>query len=257
MYKKCLEILNTTKFFIFISITVANLFVLLIVLFYIVIGNSDVRENSSFNTTLTYIAYDKPQIEDFSQWNNNCDWMLTVVNEKNKVPLMYTNELVEFAGVDLDSRIISNLEEMIFDSKNNSGVNLLVSSGYRNAQQQDNRLKKATDENIQKGYAEDEARNIAELVVSKPEYSEHHLGLAVDFNGAKDDFASTEEFKWLLENSYKYGFILRYPQDKSDITGRSFKPWHFRYVGEKNAKLIFEQNLCLEEYISNVVNFGE
>lgn len=254
VYRKYLENLNTTKFLIFISIIVINLSIILFIMFYLVVGNSDIREDIPCENTPTYIKYNKYQIEDFLEWNNNCDWMLTVVNKKNKISPIYSKELKSFAGVDLDSRIISDLEDMILDAKDAGCINLFVSSGHRSIERQEERFNKALEENILGGYSEDEARRLTELKISKPGFSEHNLGLAVDFNGAKDDFAFTPEYGWLLENSYKYGFILRYPEDKQDITGMSYKPWHFRYVGEKNAKIMKDKNFCLEEYISYIIN---
>ncbi|MDU3805280.1 MAG: M15 family metallopeptidase, partial [Finegoldia magna] len=94
--------------------------------------------------------------------------------------------------------------------------------------------------------------------------SEHQTGLAYDLIGEdytlkyKLDFSKSKEYKWLMDNAYKYGFVLRYPEDKKDITGLSFAPWHFRYVGIDLAKILHDQNLTLEEYLKvadeNVTN---
>lgn len=254
LYKKCLERFNTLKFLLFISFIVINLMIILMVMFYVVVGNSDVREDLPCENTLTYVEYNKPQIEDFSEWNNNCDLVLTVVNTKNKLPPLYSTDLKELGGVYVDTRMFMNLEDMILDAKNEAGLSLFVTSGYRSIEKQEERFNKVLSQNVQNGFTEDEARNLTELRISKPGFSEHNLGLAVNFNGDKYDFAFTPEYSWLLENSYKYGFILRYPEDKQDVTGMSFKPWHFRYVGEKNAKFIKEESLCLEEYVSKIIN---
>ncbi len=79
-----------------------------------------------------------------------------------------------------------------------------------------------------------------------PGYSEHQTGLAVDINGAVYDV-----YLWLQENSYKYGFIFRYPGSKTDITGTAEEVWHYRYVRKKAAKEIFERGICLEEYLKD------
>ena len=113
VYKKYLEHLNTTKFLVFISITVVNLFILLVVMFYVTVGNSDQHEDLPCEGTLSYVVYNKPQIEDFSEWNNNCDWMLIIVNSRNKNSPMYSKELINFAGVDFDSRIVADLNDVI------------------------------------------------------------------------------------------------------------------------------------------------
>ena len=94
------------------------------------------------------------------------------------------------------------------------------------------------------GYGESEARALAEDWVALPGTSEHELGLAADINGASYDL-----YIWLQQNSWRYGFIQRYPEDKTDITGISHEPWHYRYVGMDAAKEIYESGLCLEEYL--------
>lgn len=94
------------------------------------------------------------------------------------------------------------------------------------------------------GYSKNEAIKEAEKWVSVPGYSEHQLGIAVDINGVTYDL-----YLWLQENSYKYGFIFRYPTGKTDITGVAEEVWHYRYVGIETATEIHEKGLCLEEYI--------
>lgn len=86
-------------------------------------------------------------------------------------------------------------------------------------------------------------------MINKPECSDHNLGLAVDFNYVKEDFENTKAFKWLTKNAENYGFILRYPKGKEYITKVDYEPWHWRYVGEENAKKMNELNMCLEEYV--------
>ena len=90
---------------------------------------------------------------------------------------------------------------------------------------------------------------------AKPGYSEHQTGLAFDLNGedqetsSNEKFEGTEQYKWLNENAYKYGFILRYPENKKKITGVIYEPWHYRYVGKTAAKEIMSKGICLEEYL--------
>ena len=84
--------------------------------------------------------------------------------------------------------------------------------------------------------------------------TEHATGLALDilavsYEKSNDDYAKTDEGKWLLEHAHEYGFILRYPKDKEHITGVIYEPWHYRYVGKQAAEEIYEQNVCLEEYL--------
>ena len=89
----------------------------------------------------------------------------------------------------------------------------------------------------------------AEKYVAIPDTSEHQLGLSVDINADTDKCSSEKVYPWLDENAYKYGFVKRYPEDKTDITGISNEPWHYRYVGTTVAKIMKEENLCLEEYL--------
>ena len=90
---------------------------------------------------------------------------------------------------------------------------------------------------------------VANRFSAKPGESEHQSGLAFDINQANRSFVGTKEAQWLQENCYKFGFIIRYPRGKENITGYVYEPWHIRYVGEKVAKEIFESGLCLEEYL--------
>ena len=83
---------------------------------------------------------------------------------------------------------------------------------------------------------------------------DHQTGLAVDINGCDDNFGNTKEGKWLVDNSYKYGFILRYPKGKEYITGYQYEPWHFRYVGVDVATQIYELDITFEEYYAYYIN---
>ena len=99
------------------------------------------------------------------------------------------------------------------------------------------------------GYSAKEAKKRAEKYVAIPDTSEHQLGLSVDINADTDKCSSEKVYQWLGENAYKYGFVKHYPEDKTDITGISNEPWHYRYVGTTVAKIMKEENLCLEEYL--------
>ncbi|MBE6870597.1 MAG: D-alanyl-D-alanine carboxypeptidase family protein [Ruminococcaceae bacterium] len=103
---------------------------------------------------------------------------------------------------------------------------------------------------------EEEIKAIAAMSVAIPNTSEHQMGLAIDIvgpSGTTSGFEKTAEGKWLAENSWKYGFILRYPDNKTVLTKIIYEPWHFRYVGVENAKAIYESGLCLEEYLYQIV----
>ena len=192
----------------------------------------------------TMIALDTIDIND--NISSDKDWNLILVNKWNKIPENYNINLVEVAnGQKVDKRIYEPLMEMLNDAKI---VNLdklpLVVSGYRTTEKQQQIYDDKIEEFIKLGYSKRKAKKEAEKWVSIPGYSEHQLGLAVDINGE-----TAELYSWLKENSYKYGFILRYPGEKSNITGISNERWHYRYVGKEVATKMYKQKLCLEEYI--------
>ncbi len=177
------------------------------------------------------------------------DWYLTLVNRWNPIPENYEVNLVEVAGGEqVDERIYGPLMEMLEAAKEDNWDQLpLVVSGYRTQEKQ----QRLYDDKIAKyrgqGYSESEAKEMAEQWVAVPGYSEHQLGFAVDINGATYDV-----YLWLQENSYKYGFIFRYPGNKTEITGTAEEVWHYRYVGVEAAAEIYEQGICLEEYLENL-----
>ncbi len=179
------------------------------------------------------------------------DWQLLLVNQWNSLPDGYAPELTElWNGESVDSRIYPDLQEM-FDDARAVGLNPYVNSGYRTAQVQQSLMDEEINDYMVQGYSEAEARRLAEQWVAVPGTSEHQLGLAVDISMEDTATQTTSDmWQWLMKNSYKYGFILRYPEDKTDITGISYEPWHYRYVGREAAEEIYRSGLCLEEYLS-------
>lgn len=179
------------------------------------------------------------------------DWQLLLVNRWNSLPDGYAPELTElWNGESVDSRIYPDLQEM-FDDARAVGLNPYVNSGYRTAQVQQSLMDEEINDYMVQGYSEAEARRLAEQWVAVPGTSEHQLGLAVDISMEDTATQTTSDmWQWLMKNSYKYGFILRYPEDKTNITGISYEPWHYRYVGREAAEEIYRSGLCLEEYLS-------
>ena len=116
-------------------------------------------------------------------------------------------------------------------------------SGYRTQEVQQEMYDDEVNQYKSQGYSDEEAQAEAGKWVAVPGTSEHQLGLAVDVEGATYDV-----FFWLQDNSYKYGFIFRYPGDKTELTGTVEEVWHYRYVGVEAARSMYEQGLCLEEY---------
>ncbi|MBQ8510396.1 MAG: D-alanyl-D-alanine carboxypeptidase family protein [Clostridia bacterium] len=128
-------------------------------------------------------------------------------------------------------------------------TDVTVTSAYRSYSQQEYNFNTRLSSYTNLSY--EEAYKITAQVINPPGASEHQLGLVADMHNlaaADVSFGETEQFKWLKENCWKFGFILRYPEDKVDITGISYEPWHYRYVGRYHAQQMYEMNMCLEEY---------
>ncbi|SEW35906.1 M15 family metallopeptidase [[Clostridium] fimetarium] len=181
----------------------------------------------------------------------NTTWNLLLVNYCNYIPDNYSVKLKTIRnGYQVDERIYLHLQEM-FDAAKKVGVYPLIGEAYRTAAQQQKMLDDKIKAYITEGYSKSEAETLAKKWVAVPGTSEHQLGLALDINAEKGKCTNEEVYQWLAKNSYKYGFILRYPSDKVEITGTSYEPWHYRYVGQEVAKEIYEQGICLEEYLKN------
>lgn len=174
-------------------------------------------------------------------------WYLTLVNRHNPLPEDYMEHEIDLVNVPggetVDARIYDPLMEML-DAAGELGP--IVVSGFRTADKQQSLYDDKINKYIKQGYSESEAIELAQQWVAEPGTSEHQLGLAVDINGATYDI-----YLWLQENSYKYGFIFRYPGNKTHITGVAEEVWHYRYVGKEAAAEIYERGICLEEYLEN------
>ena len=176
------------------------------------------------------------------------EWNLIVVNAWNELPEDYSVELTELSnGQKVDSRMYPYLQGM-FDAAREEGVYPVVREGYRTAEEQKGILDDKIQTYINQGYSQSRAEKTAKEWVALPGTSEHQLGIAVDINADKSKCSNEDVYAWLAENAYKYGFILRYPPGKQEITGTSYEPWHYRYVGVEAAQEIYEQGICLEEY---------
>ena len=173
-------------------------------------------------------------------------WPLTLVNRWNPVPEGHELELVAVEGGEqVDARLYGPLTEMLEAAREgNLGQLPIVVSGYRTQEEQREIYEDRMAQYLEQGYSEQEAREETQRWVAVPGYSEHQLGAAVDINVATYDV-----YLWLQENSYQYGFIFRYPGDKTGITGTAEEVWHYRYVGVEAATEIHERGICLEEYL--------
>lgn len=184
--------------------------------------------------------------------NEDNGWNLILVNREHYIPNDYEIELTELSnGEKVDSRIYPYLQEM-FDAARAQGYGLFVAAGYRIESEQQRLLDEKIKAYEAEGYSKSEAKKLAKAWVSLPGTSEHQLGIAVDINADTTKSSSDEVYDWLAQNAYQYGFIKRYPSDKTEITGVINEPWHYRYVGEEAAQEIYEQGICLEEYIDTL-----
>lgn len=176
---------------------------------------------------------------------------MVVINKDNPISADYKLDIIDYKNVKINSIVQEDLNNMI-SAAQKIGLNIYPSSGYRSVERQTRLFNNKVLRCKKQGYTNTtEAEIKAATEVARPWTSEHHSGLAIDFNGVKDDFYTTKEYAWLIKNASDYGFILRYPKNKINITGVIFEPWHFRYVGKSVAKEISENGLCLEEYVKS------
>lgn len=179
-------------------------------------------------------------------------WNLILVNQDYYIPEDYKVELESFDnGEAVDYRIYEALQEMFNDAKDDD-VYMFVAEGYRTQKEQQELMDEKVEEYQERFLVEFLAKWQAKRWVAIPGTSEHQLGLAVDINADISKSSSQEVYSWLAENAHEYGFIQRYPADKTEITGISYEPWHYRYVGEDVASEIYEEGICLEEYIQKL-----
>ena len=188
------------------------------------------------------------------------DWRLILVNPKHMLPEDFYVDTAEIGFADddemlIDERIADLLDEMLYDCQE-AGCSPVVRAGYRSQATQEYLYEEKIQEWIDdEGYSREEAEEVASTIVAYPGTSEHQLGLSADI--ADRDFpylnasqADSPTQQWLMEHCQEYGFILRFPDGKSDLTGIIFEPWHYRYVGKEAAAEIMERGICLEEYLA-------
>ena len=183
--------------------------------------------------------------------NLNTNYLL--VNKFNYLDSSYIPNNLELldnsyakSGIYLVKEAKDNIERLISDAKED-GMNIRVASAYRTYSYQ---------ENLYNNYVKNDGVENADTYSARPGYSEHQTGLVVDVTKAYDNFnnfENTDEYNWMLENASNYGFILRYPKDKENITTYSFEAWHYRYVGVELAKKIKASNLTFDEYYARYI----
>ena len=187
------------------------------------------------------------------------EWATRLVNAANPLPEDFSVKTVNIEGYEnrpFDARAATALEEMLADAEA-AGNKLYLVSGYRSIARQKALFERKVASFVEEGLPREQAEKNAAQWVARPGTSEHNLGLAADivsedwYSNHSDltaDFEQTPQFAWLKAHCAEYGFILRYPQGKESITGVTYEPWHYRYVGREAAQIIMQRGITLEEY---------
>lgn len=177
------------------------------------------------------------------------DGYLIICNKYHKLKDNYVPDLVSLSGYgggQMERVAAEHFKEMSNAAKKD-GISIYNVSGYRSF---------STQQGLYESYVSRDGKEKADTYSARAGTSEHQTGLATDINNVSSSFENTSAFKWLIKNSYKYGFILRYPKGKEYITGYMYEPWHYRYVGVDVAKIIYEKNITYEEYYATYILKG-
>ncbi len=222
--------------------------------------SQDTEDSSATSGSVDNSAVEEETDDSTSQEDNSTsevdmtypgDGTPLLVNKQNPIPEEYDPTLEEtIGGYYFREDGVEALEEMI-DAAADDGITLTIISAYRSNERQTTNYNNRVDQYISEGKTEAEAKELTEMFIAPPGTSEHTLGLAVDFNSLYQSFEGTKEYEWLIENCAEFGFILRYPKDKVAVTGFSFEPWHYRFVGTNHSIEIMERGICLEEYLAS------
>lgn len=220
--------------------------------------NNILKQELKDNDEISFENTDTNELNENTQKTKIDTTYLILVNkqynlEEDYVPDNLTYLNIDFSGADSSRYLceeVANALESMFEAAKEDGINLIGRSGYRSYATQ-----KITYESKVSKLGKEQADRFS----AKAGASEHQTGLAIDIISSQytklhTDFQYTDTYKWLIEHCSDYGFILRYPKGKYDITGYNFEPWHYRYVGVENAKEIMNQNLTLEEYLELINN---
>jgi len=183
------------------------------------------------------------------------DPCLVLVNETHPLPAGYAVTPRLYGGIEVNALMYTDLCALLEDAWSADCV-LWIASGYRDVETQSSILEQAVENRMKQGMTREAAYEDARLTIQAPGYSEHHTGLAVDFNEVNYAFEDTKEYDWLTAHAAEYGFVQRYPADKVHITGIDYEPWHYRYVGWEHALAMQKLQMCLEEYVAYLQSGG-
>ena len=214
-------------------------------------ADSDVSQSNDASLDTAADTSDQTSGSTDDNMTTSSDWCLLLVNSTHPLADDYSVDLTELRnGQSVDTRILSDLQEM-FDAARSEDIYPIVSDAYRTREDQQTLMDDVIQNYEDEGYSSEEASSKAEQVIAKPGTSEHETGLAIDIAGDDDYDQDTDSvLEWMNSNAYKYGFILRYPSGKESVTGAEAENDHYRYVGKEAAKVIHDQGICLEEYLS-------
>ncbi len=223
-------------------------------------SSSEESHESSFSSSSESMPESSSEVsaepEEYSEYS-----ALILVNPWNYIPEDYTVELENVQGkYNLDAKAAESARNFVA-AAGKAGYDMVLCSAYRTVEKSAELYSKKVDEFINAGYDEASAKVQAAKWVAPPGTSEHHTGLAMDlvssdywgyYSDLEHDYENFDSFKWMYKHCAEFGFILRYPKDKQDITGITYEPWHYRYVGVEAATYIMENGLCLEEYLEQI-----
>ncbi len=188
--------------------------------------------------------YDKKYVKEADTKQDN----LILINKFNHIDKKYTPKNIiavsnqyAYGSNSITEEAFKAFKDMFYAAKKED-LTLIITSSYRDYE---------TQVKLWKQYSDAYGDNYADSVSARAGYSEHQSGYAIDivtYNSVMNDFEKTDEFKWLQKHANQYGFILRYPKGKEDITGYDYESWHYRYVGKDVAKSIKEKGITFDEY---------
>lgn len=217
------------------------------------------KDETPIKTEMPPVEF-KADLDEYERYMNaKDDKYLILVNKQNTIDEGFVPEELVFVAdakksIELSKTAEMALEAMFEEMRANGFENVFVTSAYRSYSYQNSLFNTYIDEEMSKGLSYERAKEKVLTYSAYPGTSEHHTGLCVDLmtnsmTELDESFADDRVYPWLLENAWKFGFVLRFPADKTDVTGYSFEPWHYRFVGREHAYNMYSRGLCLEEYV--------
>ena len=262
--RKCINVCARGGLIVLLSVAIAMLFMTA------KNPSAEIRQiNSPSNFSLSHFAHAQSPataqnsaiVQDIMQPETPCSTtesedILILVNKNNKLPDDYMVNLTAIENAQVAKVLLDDLMEMRKASEKENII-LYIRSAYRTHNDQKKAFDNAVSGYVNQGNSQNVAVEKAEQVVARPGYSEHQTGLAIDFSLGTDVDKQAEMWDWLSKNAHEYGFILRYPEGKERITGYTFEPWHYRYVGAEHAQFIYDKGLLFEEYLYLLENMND